>query len=89
PAFHPAADQQVHDLGPAVFAVLRTPPGAGRPVLCLVNVSSQPQTIPAPRAIPGLHRAGAIHDLIEETAPGAAVIELAAYQARWLVASLD
>lgn len=89
PAFHPAADQQVHDLGPAVFAVLRTPPGAGRPVLCLVNVSSQPQTIPAPRAIPGLHRAGAIHDLIEETAPGAAVIELAAYQARWLVSSPD
>jgi transcriptional regulator with XRE-family HTH domain len=45
PAFHPGGGQQVLDPGPAVFAVLRTPPGSGRPVLCLVNVSCRPQAV--------------------------------------------
>ncbi len=47
PAFHPTGGQQILDLGVGVFAVLRSPPDArrGRPVLCLHNVTSRPQTV--------------------------------------------
>jgi len=87
PAFHPAGGQQVLDLGPGVFAVLRTPPAdAGRPVLCLVSVSSRPQTVALPA---DLGARGPWRDLIgasaHPVAAGATRIELAPYQACWLV----
>lgn len=85
PAFHPAGGQQVLDLGPAIFAVLRTPPGAGRPVLCLVNVTAEPQTVDI--------RTGLDHpcrDLLADASDIASrgpMIELDRYQVRWLVTS--
>lgn len=87
PAFHPAGGQQVLDLGPGVFAVLRTPPtDAGRPVLCLVSVSSRPQTVSLPA---DLGARGPWRDLIAGVATmpddDGRRIALAAYQACWLV----
>ena len=87
PAFHPAGGQQVLDLGPGVFAVLRTPPtDAGRPVLCLVSVSPRPQTVALPA---DLGARGPWRDLIgasaHPVAASATRIELAPYQACWLV----
>ncbi len=89
PAFHPAGGQQVLDLGPAVFAVLRTPPESGRPVLCLVNVSVQPQTAYLGSGFGELwHAGGACFDLIEGAvfqANGETLaVELSGYQVRWL-----
>jgi sucrose phosphorylase len=90
PAFHPAGGQQVLDLGPAVFALLRTPPRAGRPILCLVNVSPGPQTARLERGIGGVRPGGAWHDLIGGATcaveEDGATIELAGYQVCWLVA---
>jgi len=90
PAFHPAGGQQVLDLGPAVFAVLRTPPGAGRPVMCLVNVSPDPQTVHLGSHIGDLHSGGGV-DLIGSAACGVtedvAAVEMAGYQVRWLTVS--
>ena len=47
PAFHPAAGQQVIDLGPGLFAVMRSrAEGRGR-VLCLHNVTGRPARVAA------------------------------------------
>jgi sucrose phosphorylase len=87
PAFHPAGGQQVLDLGPAVFAVLRTLPDArhGRPVLCLQSVSPHPQTVHLKADLLGSSRyrdllTGAVYT----AANGAAAIALAGYQTCWL-----
>jgi glucosylglycerate phosphorylase len=47
PAFHPAAPQQVLDLGPGVFALQRGPLAghSGQTVVALHNVTNQPQTV--------------------------------------------
>jgi len=87
PAFHPAGGQQVLNLGPGVFAMLRTPPpDTGRPVLCLVSVSSRPQTVALPA---DLRAGGPWRDLIAgavyKTEANAAQIALAPYQTCWLV----
>ncbi|WP_432477868.1 sugar phosphorylase [Nocardioides sp. GXQ0305] len=42
PAFHPRAGQQVLDGGDAFLAVVRTPVGAGPPVVCVHDVSGWP-----------------------------------------------
>lgn len=42
-AFHPNGSQEILELGPAVFGVLRTSPGHERQVLCLQNVTAQSQ----------------------------------------------
>ena len=88
PAFHPAGGQQVLDVGPAVFAVLRTPPGAGRSVLCLVNVSPESQTVHLVTDSGDILTGSAYRDLLEpamrDVGAGTMAIELAGYQVRWL-----
>jgi glycosidase len=44
-AFHPHGEQQVLDCGEAIFALLRLSPDASERVLCLHNVSDQPQRL--------------------------------------------
>jgi glycosidase len=89
PAFHPTGGQQVLDLGPAVFAVLRTPPdaGHGRPVLCLQSVSPYPQTV---HLETNLFGGSSCHDLLADgmyvTKNGVLAIDLTGYQTCWLVA---
>jgi len=45
PAFHPHGRQQVLDCGEALFALLRISPDESQRVLCLHNVSHQPQKV--------------------------------------------
>lgn len=91
PAFHPLGSQQVLDLGPAVLAILRVPPGAGRPVLCLVNVSREPQTVDFGSGLGGAPADAVYFDLLDPDArvspEGTPRVELAGYQARWLTMS--
>jgi sucrose phosphorylase len=88
PAFHPTGSQQVLNLGPAVFAVLRMPPGNGRPVLCLVNVSSRPYTVRLGSGVGGIRTDGTWHDLIQgamyAVERDTATVKLAGYRVRWL-----
>ena len=44
PVFHPNGGQVVLDLGPAIFAVQRTSPHREYQMLCLQNITSQPQS---------------------------------------------
>jgi sucrose phosphorylase len=46
-AFHPNGKQVVIDAGPAIFAVWRIAPHGKDQVLCLQNVSVDPQPVPA------------------------------------------
>jgi glycosidase len=44
-AFHPHGEQQVLDYGEAVFTLLRFSPDGSQRILCLHNISDQPQTL--------------------------------------------
>jgi sucrose phosphorylase len=43
PAFHPNGDQQIITGNPALFCLLRTSPDGQERVLCMHNISIQPQ----------------------------------------------
>ncbi|NUQ36912.1 MAG: DUF3459 domain-containing protein [Caldilineales bacterium] len=91
PAFDPAGGQRVLDLGPAVFALLRTPPGAGRPLLCLVNVSPERQTVHLAADSDAIRGDESYYDLFQRARlkpkQGTLAVELAGYQVCWLAAS--
>ncbi len=44
PAFHPHGGQQILDVGPGVFGVLRTSPDGAQQMTCLQNVTAQAQS---------------------------------------------
>ena len=86
-AFHPAGEQQVLDMGDAVFAVMRTAPNNHTRVVALQNMTAQPQKVTIEAALLNGNRADWL-DLIsqERYAPqdGKLVVEAAAYQTIWL-----
>lgn len=45
PAFHPDGGQAILDLGERFFALRRSAPGGGQEVLCISNVTGEPQTL--------------------------------------------
>ena len=84
PAFHPGGAQQVLDLHPALFALLRTSPDGQERIAALHNVSGES----ARASLRGLGGAGGWRDLLTGEAFGVdAAIPLAPYQVRWLKAS--
>ena len=86
-AFHPEGEQKVLDIGEGLFALLRTPPDGGRPVLCLQNISSSPQrvTVGADH-LPGLggRRRDLLTDAEYRTERGVAEVVLKPYGTCWL-----
>jgi len=89
-AFHPAGEQQVLDLHPAIFALLRSAPDRGEHVLCLHNVSDRAVSFPvALQALPAAFRQPAT-DLIagRQLAPqhGQLHVNLESYQTAWYLA---
>jgi len=80
-AFHPDADQEVPDLGPAVFAVLRRNEHTGERILALHNVTGRALSLSGRGALADAPSA----DLLtgEQFAAGADV-PLDSYQVRWL-----
>ena len=86
PAFHPAAPQQVLDLGGAVFGLIRRPETGSEPLLCLVNVTPQIQSVLIDPQILDLPFTFLLYDLINErtSLPGKLVLE--PYETLWLVA---
>ncbi len=88
-AFHPNSDQRVLDVGPAVFAVVRTADAArGELVLALINVTAANQNVRVPLAdtatgAPVWRDALSLREL---TAVDAALaVTLDAYEILWLV----
>ncbi len=83
PAFNPFGEMRVLDGGASVLAVLRSSPD-GDDVLCLQNVSDQPQVATLDwRAFPAR-----LLDLVTgDELPDAQAARLAPYQTRWLTKS--
>lgn len=86
-AFHPHGGQEVFDYGEAVFALLRFSPDKSERVLCLHNLSDQPQRVRIEtKEIFGLF-AGALTDLISGQRKDELVndtLALQPYQTLWL-----
>jgi glycosidase len=86
PAFHPNGDQHlIHD-NPALFCLRRISPDGQSQVLCLHNISAQPQSFAAKTA--KLAMEGDLHDLISgeivATEGQTLRVSLAPYEVKWL-----
>ncbi|MGC9397871.1 MAG: alpha-amylase family glycosyl hydrolase [Anaerolineae bacterium] len=79
PAFHPVGAQRVLDLGPAVFALTRTAPKGDEVLLCLHNVTAEPQTL----ELQALDL-GAVEDVIGGEVYPPEALTLGPYQILWL-----
>lgn len=87
PAFHPNGSQQVLDGGsPAVFSLLRVSPDGRDRVLCLHNVSADPQPFSVDAA--GLSLPGRLRDILTGDTfrldSARLQLSLAPYEVRWL-----
>jgi sucrose phosphorylase len=84
PAFHPRGEMRVLDAGPSVLALRRKSPDGNERLLCLQNVSGDPQPVPA-----GLVRAlenpqSPARDLVTGAfLDPAAPLQLSPYQTLW------
>ena len=91
PAFHPQGAQEVLNLGPGVFGLLRRAPATGAPAALLQSVVPRPQAVrlDLEAAFGSASAGGWVHDLVggrrfnlRRTAP----LKLRAYQTLWLSA---
>jgi glycosidase len=83
-AFHPHGPQRVLLTNAAVFALLRSSPDQSEHIVCLHNVSDQPQTVHLSEVNEFAN--STFIDLLDENTVqrGLANVELAPYQVRWL-----
>lgn len=88
PAFHPSAPQAVLRLGAGVFALHRYSPDGKDRVICLVDVSGQPQLISLDFAALGLPASliwvELLHEARYQSDGEQLTIHLEAYQVAWL-----
>ena len=86
-AFHPSGEQQILDINPAVFTVVRVSPNGDELVVCLINVSGERQRVElAPQQV-GKPDAGFWLDLLGGEGYGAGEIVVPGYGILWLVVS--
>ncbi|HEY54184.1 MAG TPA: DUF3459 domain-containing protein [Caldilineae bacterium] len=85
PAFHPAGEQRILDINPAVFAVARTAPGEEELVVCLINVSGRKQTVELTPTLVGAPTGDSWLDLLGGEQIAGRGIELGGYEVMWLV----
>ncbi|MFB0515284.1 MAG: alpha-amylase family glycosyl hydrolase [Candidatus Neomarinimicrobiota bacterium] len=90
PAFHPNGEQRVLPLHEALFTLVRTAPAGEETILCLVNVSQNPQSVQILPAEWGLPEKNIWRDLIgalDYPVKGERLsISVEPYQALWLYA---
>ena len=81
PGFSPEASQQVLDLGPGVFTLLRQDPGSGRRVLCLHEVAGRAADWSLQATVPDVSLG---FDLLGRGQVELQSVHLAPYEARWI-----
>jgi glycosidase len=64
PAFHPGAKMEVMDFGSGLFAFLRTSRTGVEKILCLFNLTGEPQTVPWVDCFPGLKTRDRVRELL-------------------------
>ena len=81
-AFHPAAGQEILDLGPSVFALVRTD-SEGSDILCIQSVSSEPVNIELPEKFSG--RSDAVNIIDGRSVPlSSGSVTLGPWEVLWL-----
>ena len=81
PAFNPIGGQQVLDLGPSVFALLRSAPHGGQRVLCLHEVAGRSVRLTVSMdEVPQVEP----HDLLSDNPVTLDACHLSPYQVRWI-----
>ena len=90
-AFHPNGPQKVLSVNPALFALLRTSPDGQEHLLCLHNVSDEPQPFQINLEALGVPHSGALRDLLGEGrylvgGDGQLTLSVSPYQVIWLKA---
>jgi sucrose phosphorylase len=84
-AFNPYGEQQILDYGETIFALLRLSPDGNQRVLCLHNISNQPQLVMVNWKTAFHLSAGSLTDLITLTDhPVETNLVLKPYQTLWL-----
>jgi glycosidase len=87
PAFHPNGRQAVLEAHDHVFCVLRQAPDRSQTLLCLTNVTPEPQTVALTADTLGLKASGWNDILASDTLPaeaGGIRVTLGPYHVRWL-----
>lgn len=90
-AFHPHGEQRILDRGSGIFAVLRLPPGKGHEVLCLHNITPQPQTIRLNSKEWASDKPSVIFDVITDRMlrpGGGEMLVMEPYQVLWVTAGV-
>jgi len=85
PSFHPQGGQQIVSLHKNVFGILRTALDESEMILCIINVTDQPQTLSITQETLGIPKKFIFEDLLEANAryydfP----FVIAPYQVQWL-----
>lgn len=84
-AFHPDGPQEVLDLGPEFFAVLRTSPDGLEKILAISNFTSTGQSCSIPEKLAVLNETDGLVDRIaDEAIADAKKIPLSPFQTRWI-----
>lgn len=88
PAFHPNGTQQIIAGNPGLFSLLRTSPDGTERVLCIHNITAQPQ--PFELDLSPLALSGDLQDVVVNGEPatveeGTCRLTLTPYEVRWLV----
>jgi sucrose phosphorylase len=86
PAFSPRSTQQVIDLGPCIFAVMRRNSDPDEAILCVSNFTDQPQTVHFQQAGKALPHGSHTMDLISRKCrvDKEGRLSLKAYETVWL-----
>jgi len=86
-AFYPSGEQQILDINPAVFAVVRISPDGDELIVCLINVSGEKQMVELTPEQVGDKDAGFWLDLLSGELFGNGEIEVPGFGTLWLIVS--
>jgi len=86
-AFHPGSSMEVQEIGPRVFAHVRTSRTGAEKILCLFNMSSSPQLVPWKNCFSGKRPKKRVRELLSGTVmeTESKGLELPAFHAAWLM----
>jgi sucrose phosphorylase len=87
PAFHPGSSMDVLDLGPGIFAFMRTSRTGAQKVLCLFNLTSTAQEVKWIDCFPGTRSRDHVRELLSNKRVGAkhGRLMLKPFHASWLM----
>ncbi len=86
-AFHPDGSQQILDLGPAIFGLIRRAPDRSEWIVCVYNFTGREQIVKNPLDTEAARKVKSFYDIIsgKTYGSGRVGVRLEPYQALWLI----